>query len=95
MSQKKRDSLDAKQYAFPNERKEPINDAKHVRNAVARFDQVEDVSDSERDKAWARIKKAAKKYGVDVEVKSWHDLGAGKGKKSRTKGARTKGAPRK
>src|SRR5690349_20261415 len=57
----KNDLPDAK-FAFPKERKEPLTDAKHVRNAVARFDQVEGVSDSERDKAWRRIKSAAKKY---------------------------------
>ena len=33
-------------YAFPNQRKEPLTDAQHVRNAVARFDQVIDVSDA-------------------------------------------------
>jgi hypothetical protein len=75
MSQKKRDSLDASQYAFPKQRKEPLNDAKHVRNAIARFDQVDGVSDKQRDKAWRRIKKAAKKYGVDVSAKSWRQLG--------------------
>jgi hypothetical protein len=46
-----------------------------VRNAIARFDQVEGVSDSERDEAWKRIKKAADKYGVEVHEKSWHELG--------------------
>ena len=27
-------------FAFPKERKEPLTDATHVRNAIARFDQV-------------------------------------------------------
>ena len=62
-------------YAFPKERKEPLNNASHVRNAVARFKQVEGVSDSERDEAWKRIEKAAKKYDVDLSEKSWHDIG--------------------
>jgi hypothetical protein len=35
-------------FAFPNQRKEPLTDARHVRNAVARFDQVMDVSDEDR-----------------------------------------------
>ena len=35
-------------FAFPNQRKEPLTDARHVRNAVARFDQVTDVSDADR-----------------------------------------------
>ena len=48
---------------IPVEEKEPIGDAKHVRNAVARFNQVEDVSDSERDAAWRRIRAAARSTG--------------------------------
>jgi hypothetical protein len=75
LSEKQRDKLDDDQFAFPKERKEPLNNASHVRNAIARFDQVEDVSDSERDAAWKRIKKAADKYGVEVSEKSWHELG--------------------
>ena len=72
---KDRKELSDSDYAFPKERKEPICDADHVRNAIARFGQVEGVSDKERDEAWDRIKKAAKKYGVDVSEKSWHELG--------------------
>ena len=34
-------------FAFPKERKEPLTDATHVRNAIARFDQVIDVSDED------------------------------------------------
>jgi hypothetical protein len=61
-------------FAFPQERKEPLLDAKHVRNAIARFDQVEDVSDDERDRAWQRIVDAAKRFGVEVSEGSWRDL---------------------
>jgi len=61
-------------FAFPKERKEPLNDASHVRNAIARFDQVEGVSDSERDAAWQRIRAAAKKFGVEVHEQSWREL---------------------
>ena len=75
LSEKQRDKLDEDQFAFPEERKEPLNNASHVRNAIARFDQVEGVSDHERDEAWKRIKKAANKYGVEVHEKSWHELG--------------------
>jgi hypothetical protein len=67
--------LDADDFAFPKERKEPLTDADHVRNAMARFDQVEGVSDSERDEAWSRIKRAAKEHGVEVHEKSWRELG--------------------
>jgi hypothetical protein len=72
---KDREKLKDSQYAFPKERKEPLEDASHVRNAIARFDQVKGVSDKERDEAWKRIKAAAKKYGVEVHEKSWHELG--------------------
>ena len=75
LSEKQRDHLDDDKFAFPKERKEPLNDASHVRNAIARFDQVEGVSDKERDEAWDRIKRAAKKYDVDVSEKSWRELG--------------------
>ena len=61
-------------FAFPKKRKEPLTDAGHVRNAIARFDQVEDVSDEDRDQAWANIKKAAEHFKVDVNEKSWHEL---------------------
>jgi hypothetical protein len=62
-------------YAFPKQRKEPLTDARHVRNAVARFDQVIDASDADRELAFANIKKAANYYDVDVSERSWHDLG--------------------
>ncbi|HEU0026865.1 MAG TPA: DUF6582 domain-containing protein [Ktedonobacterales bacterium] len=62
-------------FAFPKQRKEPLTDASHVRNAVARFDQVEDVSDADRDLAWRNILKAADHYGVEVHERSWHELG--------------------
>jgi uncharacterized protein DUF6582 len=62
-------------YAFPKARKEPMTDASHVRNAVARFDQVTGVSDEERDQAFANIKKAAKHYDVELTEDSWHDIG--------------------
>lgn len=75
LSEKHRDKLDEDQFAFPKERKEPLNNASHVRNAIARFDQVEGVSNEDRDEAWKRIKKAADKYGVEVHEKSWHELG--------------------
>ena len=70
-----RKELKDSDYAFPKERKEPLCDADHVRNAMARFDQVKGVSDDERDEAWKRIKAAAKKHGVEVHEKSWHELG--------------------
>ena len=70
-----RNALDSRQFAFPRERKEPLENASHVRNAIARFNQVDGVSDAERDEAWKRIKAAAKKFGVEVNEKSWRELG--------------------
>ena len=68
------DQLSHDQFAFPAQRKEPLVDASHVRNAIARFDQVEGVSDAERDRAWERITEAAKKFDVHVSEESWRDL---------------------
>jgi len=61
-------------FAFPKERKEPLTDAQHVRNAVARFDQVEGVSDADRELAFENIKKAAEYYGISLTEKSWKEL---------------------
>ena len=77
MSTAEKDKLADKEFAFPKERKEPLTDARHVRNAIARFDQVEGVSDSERDQAWKRILAAAKKYDVEVSESSWRELAKG------------------
>jgi SpoVK/Ycf46/Vps4 family AAA+-type ATPase len=62
-------------YAFPAQRKEPLTDARHVRNALARFDQVVAVSDDDRELAFANIKKAAEHYGVDMTETDWRELG--------------------
>ena len=69
-----RNELTGENFAFPHQRKEPLEDASHVRNAVARFDQVEGVTDAERDAAWKRILAAAKRHGVEVHEKSWREL---------------------
>jgi hypothetical protein len=80
-------------YAFPKQRKEPMTDAQHVRNAVARFDQVIGVSDADRALAFANIEKAAAHYGVNLAETSWHDLGIypqKNRKKAAAKGAATR-----
>ena len=71
---KQRNDMPASKFAFPKDRKEPIEDADHVRTAIARFDQVEGVTNQERDEAWHRIKAAAKKYGVDMDESDWRKL---------------------
>src|SRR4051812_19559279 len=75
LSSKERRELPDSAYAFPGKRKEPLTDAGHVRNALARFDQVQDVSDNERDQAFANIKAAAKHYDVEVAESDWRELG--------------------
>ena len=77
LSAAEKNDLADSEFAFPKERKEPLTDARHVRNAIARFDQVEGVSDTERDQAWKRILAAARKYDVEVSEKSWRDLAKG------------------
>lgn len=74
LSTRQQNRMRRETFAFPKQRKEPLNDASHVRNAVARFDQVEGVSDSEREAAWRRIRSAARKYGVHIEARGWRSL---------------------
>jgi uncharacterized protein DUF6582 len=74
LSAAEQDQLDDDQFAFPAQRKEPLVDASHVRNALARFDQVEGVSDAERVTAWERISEAAKRFGVQISEESWRGL---------------------
>ena len=76
--------MSSQTFAFPKQRKEPLNDARHVRNAVARFDQVEGVSDADRDAAWRRIRSAARKYGVQISARGWRSLMKG-GRSGRTR----------
>jgi hypothetical protein len=76
-----RKEIPAKEYAFPKERKEPLEDAAHVRNAIARFNQVQGVSEAEKDEAWKRIKAAAKKFGVEMDESSRSELKPSKTKK--------------
>ncbi len=85
MTTAERKKLRTSTFAFPRERKEPLDDANHVRNAEARFDQVEGGSDSTRDAAWTRVKRAATKFGVDVSERSGRELGRELGRKTRGK----------
>ena len=82
LSTAEQNDLSERQFAFPKERKEPLTDARHVRNAIARFDQVEGVTDAERDRAWKRIRSTAKKHDIEVSATSWRELfSGGKAKK--------------
>ena len=81
-----RNSLSDSTYAFPKERKEPLNNASHVRNAIARFDQVKGVSAPEKKAAFTKIKSAAKKFGVEMTSTSSAELSKkGPAKKSSAK----------
>ena len=62
-----RDRISATKFAFPKQRKEPLENASHVRNAVTRFNQVKGVTEVERRAAWKRIQSAAKRFGVEVQ----------------------------
>ena len=74
ITEAKRDHISDEAFAFPKESKEPIHDAAHVRNAIARFNQVRGVTDAERDAAWKRIKAAAKKHNVELSEQDWREL---------------------
>ncbi len=70
-----RSDLPLSAYAFPKQKKEPLTDASHVRNAIARFNQVEGVSDRDRELAFKNIEKAASYYNIAMSEKSWKDFG--------------------
>lgn len=63
-------------FAFPRSRKEPMTDAIHVEEAIARFNQVADVTSLERDIAFANIQKAAKHFGVKMKATKRRQLTA-------------------
>ena len=76
LSTAEKDSLPTSAFAFPRARKEPMTNAAHVRDAMARFDQVKDVSDAERDLAFSNIQKAAKHFGIQMKETNWHQFGS-------------------
>jgi hypothetical protein len=63
-----RERIPASKFAFPKQRKEPLENASHVRNAAARFNQVEGVTEAERHEAWKRIESAAKRFKVELKT---------------------------
>ena len=74
IKENEREEIGAGEFAFPKERKEPIHDAAHVRNAISRFNQVEGVTDEERDAAWKRIRHAASRFHVEISESDWREL---------------------
>jgi hypothetical protein len=69
-------SLPSSAFAFPRARKEPMTDATHVRDAMARFNQVCEVTDGERDLAFANFQKAAGHFGIQMKETNWHQFGS-------------------
>jgi hypothetical protein len=74
LTDEERDQLPDDAFAFPKERKEPLIDASHVRDAIARFDQVEGVTNQERDAAWQRIEQAVKRFHLELQEQDWREL---------------------
>lgn len=70
-----RDKLPDSAFAFPAQKKLLIHRMGNVKAAIGRFKSVQGVTDSERDVAWGRLKRAATKFGIDLHVSSWRDLG--------------------
>ena len=76
LSTAEKNSLPAMAFAFPRARKEPMTDAAHVRDAMARFNQVGDVTDAERDLAFGNLQKATRHFDIQMKETDWHQFGA-------------------
>ncbi len=74
LSSSDRNDLPDSVFAFPKQRKEPLTDASHVKNAMPASIRSR-AFPTRTAHAFANIKKAADHYGIDVAEKSWHDLG--------------------
>jgi uncharacterized protein DUF6582 len=64
-----RDRLRDSQFAYVDSEGEghlPINDASHVRNAIARFNQTEFPSKAAKERARRKILTAAKRHDIEV-----------------------------
>ena len=67
LSAKERTKLPDSAFAYVDSRgrrRLPIHDESHVRNALARFNQVAFENEDARDRARSRLLRAAKKYGI-------------------------------
>lgn len=65
-----RDDLRASQFAYVDRQGGehlPINDASHVRNAIARFNQTEFESMAAKERARRKILSAAERHGIEVD----------------------------
>ena len=68
-------ALPATAFAFPRARKEPMTDAAHVRDAMARFNQVKEVTNAERDLAFANLQAASRHFAIEMKETNWHQFG--------------------
>jgi hypothetical protein len=65
-----RERLRSSQFAYVDRKGEehlPINDASHVRNAIARFNQTGFESMAAKERARRKILSAAERYGIEVD----------------------------
>jgi hypothetical protein len=70
---KDRERLRDSQFAYIDRKGEehlPINDASHVRNAAARFNQTEFESKAAKERARRRILSAAERFGIEIDEDS-------------------------
>jgi hypothetical protein len=68
-----RDKLRSSQFAYVDSdggEHLPINDASHVRNAIARFNQTEFESKAAKERARKRVLSAAKRFDIEVDEDS-------------------------
>jgi hypothetical protein len=75
LTAKQESDLPDSAFAFPGARKEPLTDASHVRDAMSRFGDVPDVSDVDRELAFANIRKAAAYLKIEMPETDWRQLG--------------------
>ena len=64
-----RNRISTGKFAFPKQRKEPLENAAHVRNVAARFNQVEGVTEAE---ARESMRLAAAKLPIKTKFISRH-----------------------
>jgi hypothetical protein len=70
LDSKDREKLRSNQFAYVDRdggEHLPINDASHVRNAIARFNQTEFESKAAKERARKKVLSAAKRFGIEVD----------------------------
>ena len=79
----RRDRLQDRSFAYvapAGERKLPINDAAHVRNAIARFGQTEFDGAAAKRRAARRIVAAAQRHDIEIDPSDDVARAAGRGR---------------